>query len=308
VLRSRSPRLRFAPRATRCAVALAAALLVAAFAGCGSDTPTGPTGEVAVDTAAVADAIRASGLDADALFPPYEVSLADTASKTAGTATTLAFRRWVTQTTYGNRYEPYELDPMGRPLRVVSLRCKYQKSMLQLVTQLAPQDPTPGDSSDRLIDKYLNQDWMRNVELRRASASSPWVVTAVSPVLLVVDDKRVCADCHADLVEVHLQSGSLDRTLQANSLALDSIIHLTAGQPTTITARSRNDLHIVVLHDAGGSRLLRRSAPNRFTGTLTPGGPGRHHFTVEILSDSTVFDDRVRVSQHGWQFLYDVSP
>jgi hypothetical protein len=296
---------------------LAIAALAAPFAGCSSKTPTGPGTPAGVDTTAINAAIVASGLDADALFPPYEVSLADSATlvvmggvarKSAATATTLAFRRMVSRTDFVTGYQFSDSDGTGQPLRVVSLRCKYQKGVFQLVTQLAPQDPTPADSSDRLIDKYLNGDWMRNIELRRADAASPWVVTAASPVYLGVDDKRVCSDCHAELVEVRLQSGILDLTLHGNALALDSIIHLSAASAASITARSANDGHVVVLHDAAGARILRRSAPNEFTGTLAMGGVGQHHFSVEVLSDSTLFDDRVRVSTHGWQFLYDVRP
>lgn len=314
------PALPPAPRsrsASPLAALVAIAALAAPFAGCGSKTPTGPGAPASVDTTAISAAIVASGLDADALFPPYEVSLADTAAlmvmggvvrKSAATATTLAFRRMVTRTDYFTGYEFSDSDGTGQPLRVLSRSCKYQKGVFQLVTQLAPQDPTPADSSDRLINKYLNGDWMRDIELRRASATSPWAVTAVSPVYLGVDDKRVCADCHAELEEVRLQSGILDLTLHGNSLALDSIPHLSAAKAATIIARSRNDRHIVVLYDVAGGRVMRRSAPNEFTATLTLGGPGQHHFAVEVLSDSTLFDDHVRVSTHGWQFLYQVDP
>jgi len=41
---------------------------------------------------------------------------------------------------------------------------------------------------------------------------------------------------------------------------------------------------------------------------MTTGTPGLHHFTVEALSDSTLFDDVVSASQHGWTFLYAVDP
>ena len=75
-----------------------------------------------------------------------------------------------------------------------------------------------------------------------------------------------------------------------------------------VTARSRNDAHIVLLHDAAGSHVLRRITPNVFSGTLAIGIPGLHHFTVEALSDSSLVDDKVRVSQHGWTFLYRVDP
>ena len=57
-----------------------------------------------------------------------------------------------------------------------------------------------------------------------------------------------------------------------------------------------------------GSHVLRRMAPNYFSGTMAIGPPGLRHFTVEALSDSSLFDDNVRVSQHGLTFLYRVDP
>jgi hypothetical protein len=290
--------------------ALVAAILVAAWLpGCGSDSPTGPTPDQAVDTAGVDAAIAASGFDADALFPSWEISLADTATlKVAGGFPAIAFRRPIPRYDKIYNYEVTEFDRTGRPLTVVAGRCKYQKGVLQLVRQLAPDDPTPADSSDRLIDKTMNADWMRMVRVQRADAQSPWTVTAVGPVLLVVDDKRVCATCHADLVLVRLQAGPVDVMLNGNSMAIDSVLQLPAGAIATVTATSSNDAHVVLLHDEAGSHVLRRSAPNVFSGRLTIGGSGLRHFTVEVLSDSSLFDDAVRVSQHGWTFPYRVAP
>lgn len=287
--------------------ALALVLTVAPFAGCGRTSLMTP--QPAVDTSAVAAAIVLSGLDADALFPAGEVSLADTADfKTGALVAPVAFRRTIASADYANGYTFSDLDGFGRPRRVVALRCKYQKGKLQLVKQLAPDDPTPTDSSDRLVDKVMNADWMRNIELRRAHGNSPWVVTAVSEVFLLVDDKRVCLDCHAEIEEVRLQSGVLDVTLQGNALALDSLIRVEQGRITTVTARSRNDVHVVLLTDAAGTRIMRRIAPNVFSASMVTGSPGLRHFTVEALSDSTLFDEAAPVSQHGWTILYSVDP
>jgi hypothetical protein len=298
-------------------VLLVSALVIGltSFLGCGKRAPTEPRPSPGgppsggVDTSAIEAAIARSGLDADALFPLGEVSLADTAAlTTSGVVAPVAFRRFIPRADYRYAYAFADLDSAGQPRRVVTLRCKYQKGMLQLVKQLAPQDPTPADSSDRLVDKVMNAEWMRNIELRRDSSASPWTVTAVSEVFLLVDDHRGCADCHAWLDEVRLQSGAVDVTLHDDALALDSLIHLGAGKPATVTARSRNDVHVVLLHDASGSHVLRRIAPNVFSGSMTIGGPGLRHFTVEAISDSTLFDDVVRASQHGWTFLYAVDP
>lgn len=288
--------------------ALALVLTVAPFGGCGSKTPVGPQSS-AVDTSAIVAAIVQSGLDADALFPAGEVSLADTADlKTGAAVAPLAFRRTIARADYGNGYTFSQNDAAGRPLRVIALRCKYQKGMLQLVKQYAPQDPTPADSSDRLVDKVMDADWMRNIELRRANASSPWVVKSVSEALLIVDDKRVCFDCHAEIEEVRLQSGAVDVTLTGNALALDTLIRVDQGRATNVTARSKNDVHVVLLTDAAGTRIMRRIAPNVFSASMTTGAPGLRHFTVEAISDSSLFDDAVRVSQHGWTILYSVDP
>lgn len=288
--------------------ALALILTVAPFAGCGGKTPMRPQ-PAAVDTSAITAAITLSGLDADALFPAGEVSMADSADLKTGTLVApVAFRRTIARADYGYGYTFSETDAAGRPLRVVALRCKYQKGMLQLVKQYAPDDPTPADSSDRLVDKVMDADWMRNIELRRANGNSPWIVRSVSEVLLIVDDKRVCADCHAEIEEVRLQSGAVDVTLTGNALALDTLIRVAQGRTTTVTARSRNDAHVVLLTDALGTRIMRRIAPNVFSAAMATGAPGLRHFTVEALSDSSLFDDTVRVSQHGWTILYSVDP
>jgi hypothetical protein len=242
-------------------------------------------------------------------IPAGEVSLADTADlKTGARVAPLAFRRTITRADYGNAYTFSDLDGFGRPRRVVALRCKYLKGMLQLVKQYAPDDPTPADSSDRLADKTMNADWMRNIELRRANGASPWIVQSVSEVLLLVDDKRICLDCHAEIEEVRLQSGAVDVTLQGNALALDSLIRVGQGRTTMVTARSRNDAHVVLLTDALGTRVMRRIAPNVYSASMATGAPGLRHFTVEAISDSSLFDDAAPVSQHGWTILYSVDP
>ncbi|MGH7730765.1 MAG: hypothetical protein ACRENJ_05875 [Candidatus Eiseniibacteriota bacterium] len=294
---------------------LAALLGMASFAGCGKRAPTEPVpgppppSPAPSDTAAIDAAIAQSGLDADGLFPLGEVSLGDGAQLTTSAAvTTLAFRRTIPRSDYANTYEFSNPDTAGKPRRVVSLRCKYQKGKLQLVHQLAPQDPTPGDSSARLVDKVMNADWMRTIELRRDVPTGGWRVTAASEVFLLVDDHRTCADCHAWIEEVRLQSGTVDVTLRDNDLTLDSLIHLGADAPATVTARSRNDVHVVLLHDASGSHVLPRVAPNHFSGAMAVGAAGLRHLTVEALSDSSLFDDRAPVSQHGWTFHYVVNP
>jgi hypothetical protein len=119
----------------------------------------------------------------------------------------------------------------------------------------------------------------------------------------------VCADCHAEIEEVRLQSGAVDVTLTGNALALDTLIRVAQGRTTTVTARSRNDAHVVLLTDALGTRIMRRTGqPNMFQASMATGAPGLRHFTVEALSDSSLFDDAVRVSQHGWTILYSVDP
>src|SRR5262245_11661517 len=242
-----------------------AALATALSASCGDNSPTRPHDPVAVDTARIDAAIVASGLDADALTPLGEVALSGPGPGPIGTTaivSPVAFRRWIPRADYSYRYTFSDSDGTGQPLRVVALRCKYQKGQLQLVKQYAPQDPTPADSLDRLVDKGMNADWMRSVELRRVDSSGPWIVTGVSEVVLIVDDHRVCTDCHAKLQEVRLQAGALDMVLTGNDLQLDSLLHVTAGTPATVTARAANDAHVVLVTDASGTRVLPRVAPN----------------------------------------------
>jgi hypothetical protein len=298
-----------AMRAWRRLAPVTIVMAAAVFAGCGGRAPTGPPAPTSVDTTAIQAAITASGLDVDLLFPS-EVLLADTASLSAAALITpLAIRRaGLTTDDLAPGYAYGDTDGTGQPRRVVVARSRTRHGTLQIVTQFLPQDPTPLDSSDRIVDKAIDAGWARMFELQRAGSSAPWRVSGVSRALHTVVDAGACTPCAARLEELHIESGIVDVTFPGDLGGIDSLLHLVVSIPTRVTARVSNDAHLVLLHDASGRRVLRRVAPRQFAGALAADAPGLRHFTVEVISDSALVDDATPVSQHGLTIPYIADP
>jgi hypothetical protein len=291
--------MRFAPLA--CAWTLA---MLGAISGCGKDSTTGPPFAVE-DTSKVALTIDQSGLTAASLFPLGEVPLGGV----GGSNDPVAFRRSLNQTDIEREYA-FADTVAGVPQSVIAMVCKYQKGTFQVVRQYAPQDPTPADSSDRLLDKVLHADWFRNVLLHRDGTSpTGWRVVNASEAYLLVDDHRACFDCHGEILQAQIQLPGGPMTLPITPLvAVDSLVHVSGSGPWTVTAVARRDDNIVILHDSQGSRRLLRTAPATFTGTVELGSPGLRHFTIEAFSDSSLIDDVTPLTQGGYTFLFAVDP
>jgi hypothetical protein len=281
-----------------------AILTLVSFGACGK-SPNGPHPPTFVeDTAKIELTWRASGFASDALYPVGEFAIADAARPEP-----VAFRRGVQRFDEVVGYT-FSDSVAGRPQSVRVMVCKYVKSTTQVVKRYAPQDPTPADSSDRLVDKLANGDSFQTLLLRRdATTATGWRVSALSEHYLVIDDHRPCVDCHAKIHEVRVTQGAQDHVMPISDfIGVDSLVHVSAGMPVEVTATIDNSAHLVLLHDASGSRRLAATAPGSpmFQAALVLGGSGLRHFTIESVSDSSVYADSVHVSEQGYTFTIAV--
>ncbi len=249
------------------------------------------------DTTRIVLAIEQSGYAADALYPTGEVPIAD-----ATHPEPVAFRRTLERIDRFNAYTFSEPDANGVPAIVTVMVCKYPKARIQVVRQYAPQDPTPDDSTDRVFDKLAYADWIRYLRLRRdATMPAGWRVLAVSEAWLLVDNKRGC--CNTEVVGVRLRQGAVEIDMPvSNATGIDSLIAV-GTDPITVSVTTANPDDVVLLHDAAGAQRLASIGGNVYEGPLTLLPGGLRHFTVEALTDSSVADSTVRVSQHGFTMM-----
>ena len=271
--------------------------------GCDKDdvnAPNGPSLE-----SQVWSAVEQSGLLDDDLFPTGEFPL----DGAGGASDPVATRRSFTHVDYVQQFV-FGDTVMGEPQSAIVKVCDYLKGNLQVVQQYAPQDPTPADSSDRLLDKVYNGDWFRNALVRRdATQPSGWRVVNVSQGLTLVDDHHPCVVCRSNFeqLQLDLPGGPVQLSLNTN-LPIDSLIHVTGSGPYTLTARTTHDDDVVLLHDAQGSRRMPRTGPNTYTGALTLGAPGQRTFTVEAFPESVMTVPSYVITQSGWTYTIAVDP
>jgi hypothetical protein len=132
------------------------------------------------------------------------------------------------------------------------------------------------------------------------------------------------------IVSVHLQSvGGVDTTYtDVASLAdRESLLTFAPLDTVTVTVTTGNTDDVVLLHHPayraghGGRHHVRRELTNNgdgtYTGTYVTRGlvwfngmlmAPRRHFTIDVLSDGTVYDDTEPYDSNAWSIIYWVSP
>jgi hypothetical protein len=291
--------LRGSHRLVPLTLSLLACVGLSLLGGCGKDHVTSPSGPAL--EAQVWDAVEASGLLDDELFPTGEFPLAGA----GGASDPVAARRSFTHVDYVQQFV-FGDTVLGVPQTAIVKVCDYLKGELQIVQQYAPQDPTPADLERSPAGTRCTTATGSGTRLVRRDATqrSGWRVVNVSSgftLSTIISRRHMPFLGRRRLLETHALPVS-------EALPIDSLLHVSGSGPFTLTARTTHDDDVVWLHDALGSRRLPPMGTNTYSGSLALGAPGLRTFTVEALPESVVTVPSYLITQEGWTYTIAVDP
>lgn len=299
----------------------------ALLAGCGKSaapvSATGTTGSAAMDQAQVSSAMAATPqLIEDSVFesPDQTTIGAEGPAGAAALIHPLRFWRHITDVRRTFEFAFSDTDSTGRPTRALVTVRKALRGTFNILSDLAPDDSIPPDSSTvALVRKPLADLWERHVLLRRVrddgTGEAQWKVAGISGVKVTSFDPRDGGPPPAfgdtRVVKLRIQSASGDVTIGDPLLpfVLRRIPVFNAGEDMTLTATTLRNDDLVMLIRAGERHRFHNNGDNTYT-LFWHAAPeaGVRHLGVNALSRGTLFDDAMPYSSQAWILPYRVAP
>jgi hypothetical protein len=295
---------------------LALALAAGALAGCGRNNVSGPApGSSSQDEAAITGAmVQSPAVIEDGEFESSDpTTVGGGASPAAINAAITPLRYWRTITHVDRRFEFAfaDSDSLGRPRTAIVTVLKHLTGRFNILTGLPGSDSTALDSAYSVIHKPLDDRWVRRIQLRRTGITADgrpvWRIVATSGV------KVTAKDATTHIVSVRVQADTLDASITEplRFFPLRRMLRLAPGTQVTVTVTTERNDDVVVLQLRDHRFRFHNNGDNTYTGVwkvpaLAP--PGPHHFGVNALSHSTLFDDQAPYDSQAWLLPFVITP
>lgn len=187
------------------------------------------------------------------------------------------------------------------------------------------------DTSATTYDKDFTDTAVRYAQFTKTGADSDrhrgWTMTSISGTEMVSSPVTVQID------SVHItSSGGLDVTFYSVSelIAREEVLTFTAGDTIMIEVATGDPTDVIIMHYPSflqglhqNRHHVRRMFRNNEDGTFTSGFVahrytyvrgqwreqlGPRHFTIDVLSDGTIYTDDEPYDAMGWGIVYRVAP
>jgi hypothetical protein len=306
---------------------LVLAMAGASLAGCGKSNPTSSTGipgggGSAVDQAAVSGTLASTTPTFDDGLMETDDEASFTSSGPAGAMALIhpvRYWRHITDVRRTFEFAFSDTDSTGRPTQADVHVRKYLAGQFVVEFVNQPEDSSAFDSLGR-VRKPLHDLWERNVRLVRVNGKTAsgdeWKVAAVSGAKCTSYDPATSTDGslafgQTRVVSLHVQTAGLDTTVTdpLQFFYLRRIFAFTPGQNITLTATTLRNDDVVVLVRTGQRMRFTGNGDNTYTlNWTTSAEDGVHHFGVNAIARTALFDDQAAYDSQAWLFLYRVVP
>ena len=197
-------------------------------------------------------------------------------------------------------------DSSGRPTLALVTIHKHLQGKFNIVAGAID----PADTSRKLVQKPIDDDWTRKLVLMRMpmpgdSGRGRWRMVGTSGVTVQTRGGS------RHIVKLRIQSGPVDTTITdpLELHRLRRIVLMQPGEPVILTATTGNANDVVLFYGFDQRRRFANNGDGTFTFEFPAGRfPGLRHFGVDALSNGTLFDDQAPYDSDAWLFPYTVDP
>ena len=318
---------------------LLAALAAALVSGCGKKNPTAASGTVGssgTDQASVSGTVAATtSLVDDGLMEANDQALFSATNPNATSAIRpLRYWRRITNVRRSFEFAFSDTDTTGRPTRAVVTVHKELSGTFNVAFDATPADTMQFDTLG-VVHKPLHDLWVRKILLRRVHnmpdgemvvGSGPedgndgehedeWKVAGISGAS-VRSFNPLSAQPQPDfgvtkIQSLHIQSVSVDTVITdpLQFFLLRRIHEFGPAEDVTLTATTSSNSDVVVLVRVGMRRFFHNNGDNTYTLVWrTSAEDGLHHFGVNAIARSALFDDQAPYDSDAWIFPYAIRP
>ena len=304
-------------------IALGLLLAVAAASGCSKSTkpaallgtPGGSNGATAVDVAQTGDAVAAS---AGLINEDQYTSSAQTPMLLGAGGLSLVrpiyWWRMIDSTARTVDFVYGDLDSLGRPTTAVATVHRHISGTFYIVAGDTGTVGRPADSTLRVVHKPLDDQWTRQLMLRRFprdtsntrdTSSTPfrWRVVGTSGVTVT------SANATTRILSLRIQAGAKDTTITdpLQMHRLSRILWFPHDTPVTVTVTTGRPDDIVVLYHRAERRKFTANGDDTYTMTFSdPDFAGLRHFGVNAFTKTTLIDDTAPYDSQAWVLPFGV--
>jgi hypothetical protein len=308
-------------------IALGLVVAIAAISGCSKSTKPaallgssgGNNGATAVDIAQTNDAVAAN----PGLINENQYTTTAQMPMVLGAGGLSAIRpiywwRTIDSTARVVTFVYGDLDSLGRPTTAVATVHKHFTGKFNIVAGDTGTTGRPADSTLHIVRKPLDDDWTRQLMLRRflvpAHSTSDSAARDTVPhyIWRVVGTSGVTvtsANATTQILSLRIQAGARDTTITdpLQLRRLHRILWIPADTPVTVTVNTGRADDIVVLYHGFERSRFTSNGDGTFTKTFADlDFPGLRHFGVNAFSKGTLTDDSAPYDSKAWVLPFGV--